>query len=244
TVTMMVASRDKRLRTPKGPELCCQRKVPQYKPLDSVDLALFFMLIVVEGVSATGKTTWASQHAPAVVGETIAPGPKRGASDDEIGVYWADRNAERWAQGLGLETAYSTACFDCDPLKIHYTWTLSQVGRDTRNEWKASVKAARRNFVDRRIGFADQIVFLEPAVEVIRQQKENDAVRSRFNFELHLSLYEPLRRWYATLEALAPGRVVFSGHQTDQVPGAFPRVDRYNVELFDAFIAAVDGCHG
>jgi thymidylate kinase len=202
------------------------------------------MLIVVEGVSAAGKTTWVSQYAPAVVGETTAPEPAQGSSAGEIGQYWSDRHAERWQRGLELEIAHATACFDCDPLKIHFAWTQSQVGRNTREEWIATVQATRRHLVNRRIGFADRVVFLDPAVEVIRRQKENDATRRRGNFELHISLYEPLRRWYATLEALAPGRVVFNGHQVRERPAATSRPDRYSVELFDAFIAAVDGHAG
>ena len=202
------------------------------------------MLIVVEGVSAAGKTTWASQYAPAVVGEITAPGPAQGSSAAEIGQYWSDRNAERWQRGLELETAHSTACFDCDPLKVHFAWTQSQVGRDTRAEWIVTVQAARRHLVNRTIGFADRVVFLEPTGESIRRQKDNDPTRRRGNFELHMSLYEPLRRWYATLEALAPGRVVFNGHQVQQRPTTISRPDRYSVELFDAFIAAMDGHAG
>jgi hypothetical protein len=197
------------------------------------------MLIVVEGVSAAGKTTWASRFAPAVVGESTAPGPARGSSAAEVGQYWSDRNAERWQRGLELEVVHAIACFDCDPLKIHFPWTQLQVGRDTRDEWIAAVQATRGHLANRRIGFADQVVFLEPPVEVIRQQKENDAMRRRGNFELHISLYEPLRRWYSALEALAPGRVLFNGHQMHQLPAATSRPDRYSVELFDALIAAV-----
>src|SRR5688572_2779136 len=148
------------------------------------------MLIVVEGVSAAGKTTLPSQFAPGVVGEPTAPDPAQGSSAAEIGQYWSDRHAERWQRALELEIAHGTACFDCDPLKIHFAWTQSQIGRDTREEWIASVQATRRHLVDRRIGFADRVVFLDPPVEVIRRQKENDATRRRGNFELHISLYE------------------------------------------------------
>src|SRR5262245_38121296 len=38
-----------------------------------ISLTLTIMLIVVEGVSAVGKSTWASRYAPAVVGEITGP---------------------------------------------------------------------------------------------------------------------------------------------------------------------------
>jgi hypothetical protein len=171
------------------------------------------MLIVIEGISAAGKTTYASQYAPALVPELVCPAP---AGDDAaVGEYWSDRHAERWQTGLALEQTHGTACFDTDPLKIHYAWCLWQTGHGTRARWLATVQATRARLLRREIGFADVIVLLEPDEQ---------------------QLQAPLRHWYSVLESLAPGRVMFEGHLQPHVAGGAPREDRYSVGLLDALV--------
>jgi len=53
------------------------------------------MLIVIEGISAAGKTTRASHYAPAVVPELACPAPS--GDDAAVGEYWSDCCAERSA---------------------------------------------------------------------------------------------------------------------------------------------------
>ena len=194
------------------------------------------MLIVIEGISAAGKTTRASQFAPAVVPELVCPAPV--GDDAAVGEYLSDRHAERWQAGLALEQAHGTACFDTDPLKIHYAWCLWQTGHGTRARWLATVQATRARLLRREIGFADLIVLLEPDEAQVREQQRQDTRRRRSNFAIHVQLREPLRRWYSMLESLAPGRVVFEGHLQPPVAGGEPREDRYSVALFDAFVDA------
>jgi len=83
-------------------------------------------------------------------------------------------------------------------------------------------------------------VFLDPPEDVVRRQKVNDTMRRRSNFEMHLRLHDPLRRWYRLLEALSPGRVVTDARPGRPLPQATPRPDRYNLQLFDALVAAAD----
>jgi hypothetical protein len=194
------------------------------------------VLIVIEGISAAGKTTRASQYAPAVVPELVCRAPL--GDDATVGEFWSDRHAERWQAGLALEQAHGTACFDTDPLKIHYAWCLWQTGHGTRAAWMATVQATRARLLRREIGFADVIVLLEPSEQQVREQQRQDKSRRRGNFAVHVQLREPLRHWYALLESLAPGRVVFDGHLHPQVAGGEPREDRYSVALFDAFVDA------
>ncbi|HZX16976.1 MAG TPA: hypothetical protein VFF22_08965 [Pseudomonas sp.] len=197
------------------------------------------MIIVVEGVSAAGKTTWASRHSPAVVSELTGHPPDTD-NVTALGQYWSDRHSERWQHGLALEHVHKVVCFDTDPLKIHYAWCLWQIGKDSRAAWMADVEASRERVAQKRLGFADQIVFLEPPEEVVRQQKANDKVRRRSNFETHVRLYEPLRRWYMLLETLSPGRVVFNAHQAPDSTSMTLQADRYSLQLFDALIDAAD----
>ena len=194
------------------------------------------MLIVIEGISAAGKTTRAAQYAPAVVPELVCPAPS--GDDAAVGEYWSDRHAERWQAGLALEQTHGTACFDTDPLKIHYAWCLWQTGHGTRATWLATVQATRARLLRREIGFADVIVLLEPDERQVREQQRQDTRRRRGNFAVNVQLQAPLRHWYSLLESLAPRRVVFEGHLRPHVPGGELREDRYSVDLLDALVEA------
>lgn len=198
------------------------------------------MIVVVEGISAAGKTTFASRYAPAVVDELKACLP-RTDNIAALGQYWSDLHSKRWLHGLEMERTHDVVYFDTDPLKVHYAWCLWQIGENRRDEWIATVQATREHIKRRQLGFADRIVFIEPSDEQVRQQKANDYTRRRRNFDSHLRLREPLRRWYELLETLAPGRVVFNAHQRPQSMPDRLRVNRYDLQLFDELIDAADG---
>lgn len=92
----------------------------------------------------------------------------------------------------------------------------------------------------KQLGFADQIAFLDPPEDSVRLQKANDKARRRSNFETHVRLYAPLRRWYVMLENLSLGRIVLNAHQVKDWTPTHLRTDRYNLQLFDALIDAAD----
>lgn len=200
------------------------------------------MIIAIEGISAAGKTTWASRYAPAIVDEITGCPP----TNDIVAVaeYWSDRHGERWQRGLELERSHKVVCFDTDPLKVHYSWCLWQIGEGTRDGWIASCEATRERIEQKQLGFADRIFFLEPTETVVRRQRASDRTRSRRNFEIHVRLYEPLRCWYVLLESLSSGTVVFNAHQTQDPVSTHSRADRYDLQLFDALIDAADQATG
>jgi hypothetical protein len=200
------------------------------------------MMIVIEGISSAGKTTRASRYRPAVVDEVTGLTPPGEVA--AAGKYWSDRNSERWLRGLELERTHEFVYFDTDPLKIHYTWCLWQIGKDQRNVWLANVEASREQMAKKHLGFADRIEFLEPSEDVVRNQRDSDRTRLRRNFETHVRLHEPLRRWYVLLESLAPGRVIFNANETQDLKPSHLRKDRYSLELFDALIVAAERSAG
>jgi hypothetical protein len=200
------------------------------------------MIVVIEGISSAGKSTRASQFGPAVVDEITGHVPPEDIA--AAAQYYGDRNSERWLRGLELERTHAFVCFDTDPLKIHYTWCLWQIGKDQRNVWLANVEASREQMAKKHLGFADRIEFLEPSEDVVRNQRDSDRTRLRRNFETHVRLHEPLRRWYVLLESLAPGRVIFNAHQTQDLKPRHLRKDRYSLELFDALIGAAERAAG
>ena len=104
----------------------------------------------------------------------------------------------------------------------------------------ANVQTTRKRISEKQLGFADQIVFLDPPEQTIRLQRTNDKTRLRRSFETHKRLYEPLRRWYLQLETLSPDSVLFNAHQAQDLTPARLRADRYGLGLFDALIDATD----
>lgn len=190
------------------------------------------MIVVVEGISASGKTTWCARHPGRVVAEAPAGGPP---SDEPraMAEFWARVHAGRWAEAQRIEAAEGVAYCDTDPLKLHYTWCLWRVGRATKAEWDAAVDANRLAIQSRRLGFADAVVFLEPDVATVRARKEADRTRRRGNFELHLQLARPLREWYEMLDEAMPGRVLWHGERLTEVEIGRANPNRYDLALFD-----------
>jgi hypothetical protein len=81
------------------------------------------MIVVVDGISASGKTTWCAKHG----GQRVIP--ENGRFEDEpdrlqdpvgAAIFWAERNVDRWQAALTMEGKYSWALCDSDPLKLHY----------------------------------------------------------------------------------------------------------------------------
>jgi hypothetical protein len=74
----------------------------------------------------------------------------------------------------------------------------------------------------------------------LRRRRDADITRRRRHFDLHVRVAAPLGDYYRTLHRLDPARVRWGlppGGLSDDLP--LPRADRYDVALFDAFIAAL-----
>jgi hypothetical protein len=83
------------------------------------------MIVVVEGPSAAGKTSWitAHQHGAAVIGETRpGPAPDRRHDPAAAAAHWATVSAARWAAACQAERQDQVALCDTDPFKLHYIW--------------------------------------------------------------------------------------------------------------------------
>ena len=196
------------------------------------------MILVVEGISASGKTTWCTQHG----GHRVIPEHGRFASvpdriADPVGAatFWAERNVDRWQKALAMEDRASWALCDSDPLKLHYIWSLWQIGEASERDWTMELDATRETIAQGRIGFADgyRVNRIEP--QLARERAQADMTRRRSGFELHVRLQQALLTWYSALEAVLPGRVQWG------LPAKMPRVenraDRYSVTAFDQMIA-------
>lgn len=197
------------------------------------------MIIVVEGISAAGKTSWCEKNATRTVGELPAIYPPDG-DESMIARFWVEAHCRRWAEAEHIEAESGTAYCDTDPIKLHYTWCLWRLGRASKAEWTAAVAAHRLAVQSRRLGFADIVVFLEPAADIVRRQKEADSSRQRRNFELHSQVGPALREWYEIVEQMRSGRVLWHGEQITAVPSQERMDERYSVAMFDAIVDRAD----
>ncbi|MGH2798178.1 MAG: hypothetical protein ACRDM0_11020 [Thermoleophilaceae bacterium] len=199
------------------------------------------MIIAVEGASAAGKTTWCTRHAPEkTVPETL--GLLAAIADDrplERCEQWQRVNDRRWQAALALERGSGAAVCDTDPFKLHYVWTLWQIGEAPEAEWHYAARLARDSFAARRCGVADVVAVgrLDPAE--LRRRKDSDPSRSRRRFELHARLAEPLHRWYEAIDSVDRGRVIWElppRGLADPRLQVGPRAIRDGAELFDVLM--------
>src|SRR5262249_30550104 len=168
------------------------------------------MIVVVEGPSAAGKTTWITAHrqGATLIGEARpGPAPDRGGDPAAAAAHWAKGNAERGAAACQAENPGPNAGCETDPVKLHHAWCLGRTGNATAGQWRAEMTACRRLFTARRLGIADLILVSIPEPAVLAARRAADATRRRRNFGLHAQLAGPLRDWYRAVSALDPDRV-------------------------------------
>jgi len=203
------------------------------------------MIVVIEGISAAGKTSWCRHHAPdRLVPETypqIRPDRQRNAR--EAARLWTDWNIGRWSEALALEQSKGTAVCDTDPLKLHFIWSLWRIGEAPEDHWRHQMEVTREAFDKQVLGFADVYFVKKIDPHTARLQKEGDQTKSRMNFDLHVRLQASLHAWYETLATILPGRIEWS--LPTQLPAfeadARPSESRYDIALFDRFTANLPG---
>lgn len=193
------------------------------------------MIVVVEGPSAAGKTTYVTAAGgTVVVPEHAGEGPESGLSYSERAEFWAGQNRRRWEAAVQTERAHGLALCDTDPLKLHYDYCLLRIGRLERAPALAAVAACRESIADQRLGIADLVLCSVPDSDVLAERKQGDTSRSRRNFATNAQLGAPLRDWYRALEEIDPGRVRW------EFPPALPDVAsraRYDLDLFDSWMS-------
>ena len=170
------------------------------------------MLIVVEGISASGKTTWCRKHAAGfTVPETGSRDDAPDATLDPAGTahFWVEQGERRWQAARAIERSRGVAVCDTDPIKLHYIWSRWQIGAAEERVWQAEHVATREAIAGGRIGFADAYLVEPIDPKRARQQRDADPTRSRRNFDLHVRLLGPLMTWYRALEAVLPGAVTW-----------------------------------
>ena len=148
------------------------------------------MIIVIEGISAAGKTTFAHQFGdgrwlPEMPVKAQRPDADAPAPDHAR--FWADHNAARFQLALEIEAKHGFAVCDTDPMKIHYSWCMERAGFDWPDAFATASLEVRKRIESKQLGFADLYFVKQFEPEQARAQKESDTSRRRGNFDQHLA---------------------------------------------------------
>ena len=193
-----------------------------------------FVIVVVEGPSAVGKSSWVATHGTdnviAEAGRIEVPDGLAGA---RLATFWGEANCRRWAEAVKVETRYGLALCDTDPLKLHYTYCLARVGVAPWSDFEFGITKASDAIRQQRLGLADIVLVSIPSDETLVRQRDSDPLRRRRNFDLHRQLGPSLSDWYSTLDQLDPGRVRWEFPTSMPAPVAR---ERYDVDLFRAWM--------
>ena len=201
------------------------------------------MIIAIEGASAAGKTTWCRAHCPKLCvpesPENIAA-PDLFADSPQVARFWVDHNIANWQRALAIEQTHGTAVCDGDPFHLYFSWALWKSGTLDRRLFDLERELYRDAFEHQRIGFVDQVFWLEvPEVE-LRRRAKLDGTRRRKRHAMYLSLLPWMKAWFDARERLLPGGVLPLAadlRSEGLFGGSSPR--RYDLALMDAFLSAV-----
>ena len=199
------------------------------------------MIVVVEGPSGAGKTTWCRTHGGRFALLEDVPDHATVPEDPEAQArFWVERNVDRWTRVLERERRDELVVVDVDPFKLHYVWTLWRSGQISEHEWELQREASREAFSAHRYALAD--IYLVSAIDepTLRARRDGDATRRRGGFERHVKLRDSLLRWYRAIDDLEPGRVHFELPDSGLTPDLLavgPRRVRSGAELFDRLLA-------
>jgi hypothetical protein len=102
------------------------------------------MIVVVEGISAAGKTTWCRSNVEQFLVPETFPADRNAQPETGLATaqYWTDWNAKRWADALAIEGVAGRAVCDTDPLKLHYSWCLFQIGICPKSQWELQLRTS------------------------------------------------------------------------------------------------------
>jgi hypothetical protein len=202
------------------------------------------VIVVVEGPSGAGKTTWCRTHGGSHALLEVLPDESVVPTDEDAAArFWVERNAARWAEVREREQRDGLVVVDTDPFKLHFTWTLYQSGQTTRRAWELMRDVARDAFVAGRYGLADLIYVSDVDMTTLRARRAADPTRTRRNFERHVKLRDSLLDWYRAIDAIEPGRVVFGLPDTGIDPNLLalgPRRLRGGATVFDQLVSSLE----
>jgi len=201
------------------------------------------VIVVVEGPSGAGKTTWCRRHGgPYALLEELPDHSTVPADSEAAAHFWVERNVARWQQVLDREQRDGLVVVDVDPFKLHYVWTLWRTGQVPKLEWDLQRETSREAFSAGKYALADLYLVSDIDEAALRARRDGDTTRQRRGFERHVLLLPALLRWYRAIDELEPGRVRFGLPELGLTPDLLTigsRRVRSGAALFDALLAAL-----
>lgn len=199
------------------------------------------MIVVVEGPSGAGKTTWCRAHGGKYA--LLEEPPDHATVPAELEAqarFWVTRNVARWNEVLERERRSGLVVVDVDPFKLHYVWTLWRSGQVSEREWVLQREASREAFSAGHYALADLYLVSDVDEATLRARCDADTTRTRHGFERHVLLRDSLLEWYRAIDVLEPGRVRFGLPDAGLTAGFLalgPRRTRSGAPLFDQLLA-------
>jgi hypothetical protein len=202
------------------------------------------VIIVVEGPSGAGKTTWCRTHGGRFALLEELPDHSTVPTEPEATArFWVERNVARWQQVLEREQRDGLVVVDVDPFKLHYVWTLWRTGQVPQLEWDLQRETSRKAFSAGEYALADLYLVSDIDETTLRARRDADRTRTRGGFERHVLLRDSLLHWYRAIDELEPGRVRFGLPNSGLPPDLLtlgPRQLRSGADLFERLLARLD----
>ena len=149
------------------------------------------MIVVIEGPSAVGKTTWCRTHFPGgFLEEALSDiaAPDLYSDSNEVARFWVDFALQNWQRALVLESEKGIAICDGDPFHLYFSWALWKTGALDGKLFALESELYRKAIEEKRLGFADYILWLDAPLAELRLRARADTTRRRKRNEIYLAL--------------------------------------------------------
>ena len=166
-------------------------------------------VICLEGPSAVGKTTLAVALADTAGAGTVKEVTGAAPPGADPKTWFIVEHVEHWARARRLARSRPLVVLDGDPFKA--LWYDRVFSADPATAVASAAERYAAELASGALGLPDLWIALDATEDELRARREGDTSRTRRNFDRHLRLVEPLRRYFAELAAAAPGRVVRLG---------------------------------
>ena len=199
-------------------------------------------IIFIEGLSAVGKTTTSyeiARRCNAYVVDEVPPlfQVPDNLAGEELNAWLMERALDRWRIAQEQADEFDLVILDGDHIKIWYDWIYGPEG----DSWKRCHKYLREKIEEGSLGLPDGYFLLSASEDKLRTRKLSDSTRSRRNFEKHLKLIEPQKRFFESLNVLLPGYVstiesLEPQRTAGEIPNGvsrLPKMDRHSLEIID-----------
>jgi deoxyadenosine/deoxycytidine kinase len=163
--------------------------------------------ICLEGPSAVGKTTVAAELSRQL-GIKVIPEVnqlfQRPANEPKD--WYFERQVERWKLSQSVSNA-SFSVLDGDTFQpFWYGWAFGFLDLQSLADMVAFY---RPKIEAGTIEFPSKYLVFEASPEQLLARKNSDATRSRRNFEKHLDIIQPMKKYFSIMDQVMPGMVSF-----------------------------------